>query len=163
MNLLFPRSILLRLGKESLRKCSLTPLRRRNDLPIDWIDFKFGDEVDVGEATLLHHEGDLLSPADVSRPLLLIDSSWRDLSRVLKGVRGVLHKRSLPDDLVTAYPRRSSTYKDPVNGLASIEALYAAWKLLGYSEESLLQGYYWREIFFELNPTMLPQDSQLGP
>ena len=147
--------ILLRLDKESPKKCSLTPLRRRGDLPIRWIRCSLGDEVEVGEVTLLHPEGEPLSPADDQRPLLLVDSSWRDLPRVLRGVRGKLHRRRLPDGLRTAYPRRSNLFEDPGNGLASIEALHAATCLLGRRDDTLLEGFRWAKEFLRLNEALL--------
>jgi pre-rRNA-processing protein TSR3 len=147
---------LLRLNKESPKKCTLTPLRGRKDLPIRWIHCGLGDEVEVGQVTLLHPDGKPLSSADNQRPLLLIDSSWRDLPRVLRGVTGDLQFRSLPKKLKTAYPRKSSTFADPEAGLASIEALYAACALLGFREESLLNEYYWREEFLKKNQILFP-------
>ncbi len=148
--------ILLRLNKESPKKCSLTPLRQRQDLPVRWIHCAIGDDIDVGDVVLLHPDGEVLSPADQDRPLLLIDSSWRDLPRVLRGVRGDLRLRRLPSGLQTAYPRKSSTFDDPSNGLASIEALHAAVTLLGKRDDSLLDGYYWAEEYLRLNADFLP-------
>ncbi|MBL7008140.1 MAG: hypothetical protein ISR76_04020 [Planctomycetes bacterium] len=150
-----PELILLRLDKEEPKKCSLTPLRRRRDLPLRWIRFHIGDQVEVGEVTLLHPEGAPLSAADAGRPLLLVDSSWRDLPRVLRGVRGRLHLRSLPPGLRSAYPRRSSSFPDPPAGLASVEALHAACALLGRRDDSLLDGYHWREAWLEANSGLL--------
>lgn len=112
--------------------------------------------MEVGQVTLLHPDGKPLSSADNQRPLLLIDSSWRDLPRVLRGVTGDLQFRSLPKGLKTAYPRKSSTFADPEAGLASIEALYAACALLGFREESLLNEYYWREEFLKKNQILFP-------
>jgi pre-rRNA-processing protein TSR3 len=148
--------ILLRLKKESPKKCSLTPLRRRDELPVRWIHCAIGDEVDVGDVVLLHPDGEVLSPQDRDRPLLLIDSSWRDLPRVLRGVSGDMRLRKLPNCLRTAYPRKSLTFDDPTNGLASIEALHAACALLGKRDDSLLDGYYWADEYLRLNAEFLP-------
>ncbi len=148
--------ILLRLDKEDPKKCSLTPLRRRQDLPLRWIRFSIGDQVELGEVTLLHPEGEALGPADACRPLLLVDSSWRDLPRVLRGVAGTLHRRRLPAGLRTAYPRRSATFPDPAAGLASVEALHAACALLGDRDDSLLDGYHWKREWLEGNSALLP-------
>lgn len=148
--------ILLRLNKESPKKCSLTPLRGREEWPIRWIHCSIGDEVDVGAVTLLHPDGEPLSPADADRPLLLIDSSWRDLPRVLRGVRGDMRLRSLPKGMQTAYPRKSNWFEDPETGLASIEALHAACALLGQRDDRLLEGYYWADAYLEANAGLLP-------
>lgn len=150
-----PEIILLRLNKESPKKCSLTPLRGREEWPIRWIHCALGADVEVGEVTLLHPDGEPLSPADTERPLLLIDSSWRDLPRVLRGVHGTLHKRSLPKQLETAYPRRSTLFEDPETGLASIEALHAAVAMLGQRDDRLLEGYYWAEDYLARNEAWL--------
>ncbi len=147
--------ILLRLNKESPKKCSLTPLRDRANLPVRWIHCAIGDRVEVGDVVLLHPDGEVLSPEDQDRPLLLIDSSWRDLPRVLRGVSGDMRLRRLPAGMRTAYPRRSSTFDDPGNGLASIEALHAACALLGKRDDSLLDGYYWAEEYLRLNAEFL--------
>ncbi len=147
--------ILLRLNKESPKKCSLTPLRERKEWPIRWIHCSIGDAVEVGEVTLLHPDGDPLGPADTTRPLLLIDSSWRDLPKVLRGVTGTLHKRCLPKGLVTAYPRKSSLFEDPETGLASIEALHAAVAMLGQRDDRLLEGYHWAQQYLDDNARLL--------
>lgn len=146
-----PRIRIIRLNKESPKKCSLTPLRAREDLPIDWFHCDLGDSVEVGEVTLLHPEGTPLGPADACRPLLLVDSSWRDLPRMLRTVSGTMHRRCLPEGLTTAYPRRSKTFADPLSGLASIEALHAALVLLGHRDDSLLDGYHWAAQWLQLN------------
>jgi len=146
-----PEILLIRLRKESLKKCSLTPLRARHDLPIQWFHCNLGDPIEVGCATLLHPDGELLSPADAHRPLLLVDSSWRDLPLMLSTVSGDFVKRCLPHDLQTAYPRKSKLFEDPVTGLASIEALHAALTLLGKRDDSLLEGYYWASAWLQAN------------
>jgi ribosome biogenesis protein Tsr3 len=148
--------ILLRLKKESPKKCSLTPLRERSDLPIRWIHFSVGNELEIAGATLLHPEGELLSPEDSDLPLLLIDSSWRDLPKVVRGLKGEFRQRRLPDGFQTAYPRKSATFADPATGLASIEALHAACALMGHRDDTLLDGYFWADEYLRLNSTLLP-------
>ena len=64
---------------------------------------------------------------------------------------GFIVARSLPP-LPTAYPRKSSTFEDPEQGLASIEALYAAQWYLGQAKPEWLADYHFREDFLELNP-----------
>ncbi len=148
--------LLVRMDRESPRKCSLTPLRRRTDLSLRWVSFSPGDQVSVGRVILLHPEGSLLREADAGLPLLLVDSSWRDLPRVMRGLRGELHLRRLPASFRTAYPRRSKTFQDPPQGLASIEALHAATALLGSRDDRLLDGYRWRGEWLERNRALLP-------
>ena len=150
-----PEVILVRLNKESPKKCSLTPLFDQGRTNIQWHRVSIGQQVVVGEATLLHPDGEPLSPEDAGRPLLLIDSSWRDLPRVLGGVEGLLHYRSLPEGFRTAYPRRSKAGTDPTDGLASIEALHAAQALLGLRDDSLLEGYHWKDDWLDSNSDLL--------
>jgi len=102
---------------------------------------------------LLHPEGELLGAADAGRDLLLLDCSWRRLPRLLATVDGPLQMRRLPP-LVTAYPRRSKAFADPDQGLASVEALFAASVLLGSPRPELLTGYRWSAAFLAANPTL---------
>ncbi|MBC8369215.1 MAG: hypothetical protein H8E25_04385 [Planctomycetes bacterium] len=148
------KTIIIRLNKESPKKCSLTPLRSRADLDIEWHHCNIGEEVTVGAVTLLHPDGKPLTAADDNRPLLLVDSSWRDLPKMLATVRGEFELRCLPKKLLTAYPRKSKTYEDPETGLASVEALHAATICLGRRDDSLLDGYYFSDRWLELNPEL---------
>jgi len=63
--------------------------------------------------------------------------------------------RSLPP-LVTAYPRSSKVSEDPEGGLATIEALYAAYRILGRDTSALLDHYRWGQEFIELNRQIWP-------
>jgi pre-rRNA-processing protein TSR3 len=56
--------------------------------------------------------------------------------------------------LATAYPRKSRTFSDPEQGLASVEALYAALFLLGDARPELLEGYRFAERFLAANPRL---------
>jgi hypothetical protein len=51
----------------------------------------------------------------------------------------------------TAYPRVSRLGTDPDNGLASAEALFIAYYVLGRSADGLLDHYHWAEEFLRLN------------
>jgi len=153
-----PDVVIVRLRKESPKKCSLTALRKRKEAGYRWIHCEAGDPIEVGEATLLHPEGELIGEADAGRPLLLVDASWRDLPRVLRGLRGTLHRRRLPEGLRTAYPRASASFEDPAAGLASIEALHAALALLGRRDDGLLVGYHWAADWLRVNAGLLAGD-----
>jgi pre-rRNA-processing protein TSR3 len=63
--------------------------------------------------------------------------------------------RSLPP-LTTAYPRTSKVRSDPDGGLATIEAIYAAYRLLGRDTAGLLDHYHWAAEFVELNRQFWP-------
>ena len=51
----------------------------------------------------------------------------------------------------TAYPRASKQGTDPAHGLASVEALFAAYHILGRPTEGLLDNYRWAEEFLRAN------------
>ena len=70
----------------------------------------------------------------------------------------LLQKRSLPPHLLTAYPRKQTGCLDPLRGLASIEALFAASSLLGRNTEGLLDHFHWKPRFKELNPELFNLD-----
>lgn len=141
--------LVLRDPRESVRKCSLSPLRG-----LEGIEFRAylrGRRLDASGRALLHPEGELLGPADAAIGLLLVDCAWRHLPRLLEEVDGDPVRRRLPP-LVTAYPRRSRVFEDPHAGLASVEALYAALALLGRPRPELLRGYRWADAFLAANP-----------
>jgi pre-rRNA-processing protein TSR3 len=135
----------IRHPKEKIRKCSLRFLHERPEMT--FLRGKPGFQFDATGFTLLAVEAPPLSLADAGRPLLLLDSTWRWLPQLLACVTGTPVLRSIPGDLRTAYPRVSKVFEDPEAGLASIEALYVARKLLGDDDASLLDGYHWKEAF----------------
>lgn len=141
--------LIVRDPRESVKKCSLTPLRGLAGMR--FVNFHRERRIDAGARVLLHPEGELLSSADRGRGLLLVDCAWRYLPSILATVDGELVRRRLPP-LLTAYPRVSKLFEDPANGLASVEALYAALALLGERRDELLASYRWAPQFLELNP-----------
>ena len=143
--------LILRDPREAVAKCSLTPLRGLAG--VRFVEYHPERRLAAGERVLLHPEGELLSPADRGRDLLLIDCAWRRVPSLLRTVDGTLHARRLPA-LASAYPRRSKTFRDPELGLASVEALFAAAVLLGAPRPELLAAYRWREAFLAANPEL---------
>jgi len=134
--------------RESAAKCSLTPLR---GLPgIAFVSHRVDRRVDVGSRVLLHPDGEVLTAADVGAGLLLVDCSWRRVPQMLAHIDGVLVRRRLPT-LRTAYPRKSRQFEDPDQGLASVEALYAALAILGDPRPELLAEYRWAQAFLDAN------------
>lgn len=81
------------------------------------------------------------------RPILLLDSTWRLLPAMRERIYGKPLERSLPSFLKTAYPRVSKMTEDPSCGLATIEALYAALRIMGMDCPELLDGYRWKDEF----------------
>jgi pre-rRNA-processing protein TSR3 len=94
-------------------------------------------------------EGPVLSAEDADRGLLVLDGTWRLAHRMEKFFHD-LPARSLPP-IQTAYPRLSRITPDPTGGLATIEAIYAAYRYLGRSCDGLLDHYHWAAEFLARN------------
>ena len=139
--------VIIRHPKERLSKCSLEPLRGRPDLRFIKAcpDLLF----DASGFILLDLDAPVLSINDGRFPLLLLDSTWRLLPALMACVSGQPLRRSLPHHLKTAYPRTSKLSPDPLRGLASVEALFAARYLQGRSTKGLLDHYHWRQPFLD--------------
>jgi pre-rRNA-processing protein TSR3 len=91
----------------------------------------------------------VLTSADASAGILLLDGSWNRASAMNRAFTHVP-----PRSLVgyqTAYPRVSKRGTDPLHGLASVEALYIAYRVLGRSTAGLLTHYAWAQEFCRLN------------
>jgi len=95
-----------------------------------------------------------LSPAEAGKKLLVLDATWRHVKRMEREYASV-PVRGLPPGWKTAYPRSSRLFDDPAEGLATVEALYAAHLALGIEADGLLDGYRWREEFLELNAGLI--------
>ena len=93
--------------------------------------------------------GPVISQADSDQGLLVLDGTWKLAGR-MENVYSEVPIRSLPE-FQTAYPRTSKLYEDPLGGLATIEAVYLAYKLLGRDTTGLLESYRWADDFLELN------------
>src|SRR5262249_17038268 len=143
----YPPTIIIRHPKENPKKCSILPLKGRPDLlflvhPVRQLPPLEG-------YVRLAAEGPPLTESDADRGLLLLDGSWRRGRDMLRGV-AELPPRSF-SGYRTAYPRVSSLGTDPDNGLASVEALYLAYRVLGRPTDGLLDQYHWAEEFLRLN------------
>lgn len=92
-----------------------------------------------------------LAPEDCGRGLLLLDGTWHYASKMFENIPFVksMEARSLPSGVRTAYPRRQEDCSDPERGLASVEALYVAYMILGRDVSGLLDNYHWREEFLK--------------
>lgn len=141
------RTVVIRHPKERLSKCSLVPLQARPEITFYRANEAF--RFDATGYTLLTPGAPVLSAADEGRPLLLLDGTWRYAERLEEALLGEPVRRSLPANLVTAYPRKSKLFEDPETGLASVEALYAARRILGDDDPTLLDGYRWKEAFLK--------------
>lgn len=145
---------ILRHPDENLAKCSLEPLRGRADL--EFVNAEGGAAVNGTGKILLEVGAPPIGPADAGLPLILLDGNWKHVPRLRARVIGTPLSRSLPP-VPTAYPRRNADGRDPQEGLASVEALYLALRMLGRDDRSLLAHYRWRDAFLE------SADALLGP
>jgi len=144
----------IRHPKERIAKCSLRFLHERPEMT--FLRANRGFTFDATGFTVLAVDAPPLSPADSGRPLLLLDSTWRYLPELSACLLGEGTPRSIPAGVHTAYPRVSKVFDDPAAGLASIEALYVARKLLGDDDPSLLDGYHWKDAFLASLPFPRP-------
>ena len=148
-----PPTIIVVHPKEKRSKCSVEPLRGRPG-------FVFWKYPRVGPEPLDNHVrlglgGPLLSRADADRGLLILDGTWR-LAEGMEAAFANVPVRTLPPTWQTAYPRTSKLFDDPLGGLATIEALFAAYTILGRDTTGLLDQYYWADEFLRRNEPQIP-------
>ena len=150
---LFPPTIILRHKRENLKKCSLRGLEGREDLRFFTYPLS-GSLPNLTDYVMLDFDGPLLSQEDAHSGLLLLDGTWRYAEKMAKCLPKI-EKRSLTRGIVTAYRRRQEDCLDPTRGLAWVEALFVAYKMVGRETSELLDHYYWKEDFLEKNSTNL--------
>lgn len=150
---LFPPTVILRHRRENLKKCSLRGLEKLPDLEFFSYPGSLAPLEKCQGYVLLQLGAPPLTHEDSHRGLLLIDATWRYADKMLRFVEQVpnLIPRSLPEHFRTAYPRRQDDCLDPDRGLASVEALFLAYNILGRSTSQLLENYYWKADFLEKN------------
>ncbi len=145
-----PPTIIVVHPKERRSKCSVQPLRGREGF-VFWKYPHRGVESVEGYVRL-GLDGPLLSPADVERGLLVLDGTWRYAAAMERDYAHV-PVRSL-GSWQTAYPRTSKLFEDPAAGLATIEAVVAAYAAMGLPIEGLLDQYQWRDEFLNRNAAL---------
>lgn len=148
---------IVRHRRENRKKCSLRPLEKRNDFCFSSYPAERAPSLPSGYL-LLAFDAPPVTRDDRERGLLLLDATWRYAAKMerwaLAEIAG-LEQRSLPSEWVTAYPRCQEDCSEPARGLASVEALFVAYLLMGRSVDGLLDGYYWKELFLERNAAAL--------
>ncbi|MBB63870.1 MAG: hypothetical protein CMO81_02280 [Waddliaceae bacterium] len=146
-----PKTIVWRHRKENLKKCSLRGLESQAGFAF----FSYPNQTlpDLDGYILLTIDAPVLTKDDGDKGLLLLDGTWRYAEKMYKALppSAKLIHRSLPPELRTAYPRKQDDCSEPERGLASVEALYAAYFLMGRSTGGLLDHYHWRDAFLEIN------------
>lgn len=148
---MYPPTIIVVHPKEKRSKCSAEPLRPRADIRF-WKFPRRGEESLDGYVRL-GLGGEPLSPEHQSRGLLVLDGTWR-LAGKMEADYADLPVVSLAP-WQTAYPRVSKLFDDPAAGLATVEAIYAAYVQMGRDPAGLLDAYYWREAFIERNSLLI--------
>lgn len=143
----YPPTVIVRHSHENPRKCSVVPLRGRPDLV--FLNYPVSHRPPLTDYVRLAAEGPPLTAADAAAGVLLLDGSWRWAESMTRDFLDV-PPRSL-SGYRTAYPRVSRLGTDPDNGLASVEALYLAYHILGRPTAGLLDHYRWAAEFLRLN------------
>ena len=132
---------------ENPKKCTIHHLRESPGFVFDL--FSQEKTFHFPNAFLLGVDGPTLSRRDVAMDMVVLDGTWRYAAQMI-GAFSTLPVRSI-HGWHTAYPRISKIYQDPDDGLATIEAIYAAFVILGKDPEGLLDHYYWKDSFLKLN------------
>lgn len=147
-------TFILRHRKENLKKCSLSGLEKKENFC--FLTYPQTTKIDHPYLIVLSHQGKPLSVEDRGT-LLLLDGTWKHAEIMQKQltIPSTAVFRSLPSSFQTAYPRRQDKWIDPTIGLASIEALYLAFVILGKNADLLLENYYWKESFLIKNQEAL--------
>ncbi len=147
----FPPTVVIRHRLENLKKCSLRGLESRPDFI--FLTYPYTSLPDLSGYIILAVDAPPLSVDDADRGLLVLDATWRYAEKMMRPLHQQPHYlyRSLPHHYRTAYPRCQHDCPDPERGLASIEAIYLSYLLMGRSVEGLLDRYYWKEQFLGIN------------
>lgn len=145
--LTYPPTIVVRSPKENPRKCSILPLKGRADLV--FLTHPARRRPDLSGYVRLAVVGEPLSQRDADRGLLVLDGSWNEADKMTKAYLDV-PPRSL-GGYATAYPRVSKLGRDPDGGLATVEALYLAYRIMGRPTAGILEHYRWGAEFLARN------------
>jgi pre-rRNA-processing protein TSR3 len=143
----YPPTIIVRNPRENPRKCSILPLKGRPDLV--FLAYPVKDPPSLDSYIRLAPDGEPLTLADRDQGVLLLDGSWRWAGTMTRDFIDV-PPRSL-FGYRTAYPRVSKQGTDPEQGLASVEALFLAYHILGRPTARLLDHYHWAAEFLQAN------------
>lgn len=147
----FHPTVVIRHRRENIRKCSLRGLESRPDFI--FLSYPYKELPDLSGYIVLSVDAPPLTPSDAAKGLLVLDATWRYADKMFRPFadQSTYEYRSLPSCYKTAYPRRQEDCSDPERGLASVEAIFLAYKILGRDPGGLLDLYYWKEKFLKLN------------
>lgn len=147
----FPPTVVIRHRLENLKKCSLRGLESREDFL--FLTYPYHSLPNLQNYMILTLNAPSLTLEDAYHGLLILDATWRYAAKMIKPLerQPQFLYRSLPAHYRTAYPRRQQDCPDPERGLASIEAIYLSYHLLQRETNGLLDNYYWKEKFLNIN------------
>lgn len=148
-------TVILRHRRENLKKCSLRGLESRPDFQF----FTYPKEKfpALEGYIMLSLHAPPLTPSDSNRGLFILDGTWRyaeKMEHYALSHQG-FERRSIPQHWRTAYPRRQEDCPLPEQGLASVEAIYAAYTILGRDTFGILDHYFWKDEFLSINSSLL--------
>ena len=146
MTAVFPPTVIVRHSRENPRKCSVIPLRGRPDLV--FLPYPVRQRPPLDGYLRLAADGPPLTIADAASGLLLLDGSWRWAAAMTRDFEDITPRSAR---LAYCLPAPSKLGTDPDNGLASVEALYVAYHILGRPTAGLLDHYRWATEFLSLN------------
>lgn len=147
----FPKTVVIRHKLENLKKCSLRGLETREDFL--FLTYPYSSLPDLSHYIVLTLDAPPLTENEAAHGLLILDATWRYAAKMFKNIEGRQNflYRSLPSQFQTAYPRRQADCPNPERGLASIEAIFLSYSILGRDVKGLLDNYYWKEPFLKIN------------
>jgi pre-rRNA-processing protein TSR3 len=143
-----PETLIVVHPKERRSKCTILPLRGTTGL-------RFSRSTSVAATgpldgyLRLDVDAPELTASDSDHGLLLLDGTWRWVEDLAVPF-GSIETRSIRG-VRTAYPRGAAIGVLPDGGLATVEALYAAYRILGRPTAGLLDHYHWAAEFLSLN------------
>lgn len=143
------KTIILRHRRENLKKCSLRGLETHESLK--FYTYPKDPLPDYAGYILLKVGAPELTVADKDKGLFLIDGTWKLALVMEKQIHFPFIERSLPPHYKTAYPRRQTDCPNPETGLATVEALYIAHRILERPYGDLLDFYHWKNAFLSSN------------
>jgi len=112
---------------------------------MQFFTYPYAQLPDLSSYFLLTPNAPVLTAEDRELGIFLIDGTWRYADVMLRSVEASqpVICRSLPREAKTAYPRR----QEHPHGLASVEALFLAYRILDRPTHGLLDRYYWKKEF----------------
>jgi len=142
--------VVIRHSRVNKRQCSLTPLEGREDLEFH-TEGCIG-KLDLNGSVLLHPDGEPLTGADKGKRIVLADACWKKAMKIVAQIEeGYAVERRGITGFSTAFPRTNGLKGDPINGMRSCECLFVIKLILGERDDSLLDGYYFKDVFLERN------------